>query len=106
MRSLCILIVDLSVAVNSVKPLGVAMETQNCTPALFSSYITFPTAIKQYVNVLTSLPTALDIVVRHYPYLEFTYSTRHCRPTLSIFGVSRQIFVIKSPASNPTDIVQ
>jgi len=45
MRSLCILIVDLSVVVNSVKPLGVAMETQNCAPALLSSYKTFRTAI-------------------------------------------------------------
>jgi hypothetical protein len=64
MRSLCI-VVTLHVAVNSIKPFGIAMETHNCVPfAPLSSYKILRTAVDN-IKVLMSSCTVLDTLVRY-----------------------------------------
>ena len=61
MRSLCMLIVDLSVAANNIKPFDVNMEAQNCVQfALLSTYRTVHTAFNN-IKLLTSQRTVLNI---------------------------------------------
>jgi hypothetical protein len=61
---LSLYIVDLHIAVNNVKPLGVTMEMQEWVLfALWSSYKVFLTAVNT-INVLRSSCKVSDIVVQ------------------------------------------